>query len=332
MIRISVIVPVRNEAGSIRELLDSLLSQTPRPDEIVITDGGSADGTPEIIEDYIKHGFPVRLIREKAALPGRGRNLAAAQANFEWLAFTDAGIRPAADWLKALAKRAENESADVVYGAWEPVVDTLFKKCAAIAYLPPPTKSGDSVIRPRSIASALMRRTVWESVGGFPEHLRSAEDLLFMNSIERANFRVASAPDALVNWQLQATIGRTFKRFVNYARNNMRAGLWRQWQAGVFKRYGFLLVSALPALVMGSRWLLITLLLWLLLLGARSVVAIWRNRDCYPAGILQSLVRMTVIVPILATLDVATFIGTLQWVLMDKLHASNNSESVRNGT
>ncbi|MCM3871773.1 MAG: glycosyltransferase [Pyrinomonadaceae bacterium] len=332
MIRISVVVPVRNEAGSIRELLDSLLSQTRRPDEIVITDGGSADGTPEIIEGYIKQGFPVRLIREKAAFPGRGRNLAAAQANFEWLAFTDAGISPAADWLEALARRAETESADVVYGAWEPVVDSLFKKCAAIAYLPPPTKSGDSLIRPRFIASALMRRAVWESVGGFPEHLRSAEDLLFMNSIERANFRVASAPHALVKWQLQPTIGRTFRRFVSYARNNMRAGLWRQWQAQVFKWYGFLLVSALPVFVMGSRWLLITLLLWLSLLAARSVVAIRRNRTCYPAGIFQNLVRLIVIVPLLATLDAATFIGTLQWVLIEKLHASNSNETVRNGT
>lgn len=329
--RISVVVPVRNEAGSIRELLDKLLSQTRMPDEIVLTDGGSADGTPEIIEDYARRGFPVRLIRAKAALPGRGRNLAAAQASFEWLAFIDAGIRPAADWLAALARRAEIERADVVYGAWEPVVDSLFKKCAAIAYVPPPTKSGDSLIRPRSIASALMRRAVWESVGGFPEHLRSAEDLLFMNSIERADFRVASAPDALVQWQLQPTIGRTFKRFVTYARNNMRAGLWRQWQAAVFKWYGFLLVLAFPALVMGSRWLLITLLLWLLLLGARSVVAIRRNRACYPAGIFQNLVRMIVIVSLLATLDAATFIGTLEWVLIDKLYASDNGESIRNG-
>jgi glycosyltransferase involved in cell wall biosynthesis len=64
----------------------------------VITDGGSTDATPEIIEDYVRRGFPVRLIREKAALPGRGRNLANSEASFEWLAFTDTGIRPAADW------------------------------------------------------------------------------------------------------------------------------------------------------------------------------------------------------------------------------------------
>jgi glycosyltransferase involved in cell wall biosynthesis len=120
--KVSVVVPVRDEEHSIRELLDSLLAQTRPPDEIVITDGGSVDATPQIIEDYIRRGAPVRLIRAGAALPGRGRNLGAAQASFEWLAFTDAGIRLENNWLEALISKAEaNDSIDVVYGSWEPV-------------------------------------------------------------------------------------------------------------------------------------------------------------------------------------------------------------------
>src|SRR5215210_9174100 len=117
--KISICIPVRNEEDSIRRLLDSLLEQTRPPDEIVITDGGSVDATPQIIEEYIRKGAPVRLIRAGAALPGRGRNLGAAQASFEWLGFTDAGIRLAKDWLEALVARAEkDDSVDVVYGSW----------------------------------------------------------------------------------------------------------------------------------------------------------------------------------------------------------------------
>ena len=36
------------------------------------------DATPQIIDDYRLRGAPVKLIRAGAALPGRGRNLAAA--------------------------------------------------------------------------------------------------------------------------------------------------------------------------------------------------------------------------------------------------------------
>lgn len=322
MIRISVVVPVRNEAGSIRELLDSLLSQTRMPDEIVITDGGSTDATPQMIESYIRRGDPVRLIRERAALPGRGRNLAAAQATFEWLAFIDAGIRPAADWLAALAERAETENADVVYGAWEPAIDSFFQECAAIAYVPPPAQSGDSLMRPRSIASTLMRRAVWQSVGGFPEHLRSAEDLLFMNNVAETRFRTVYAPDAMVRWSLQPTFGLTFKRFVSYARSNIRAGLWGIWQAAIFKRYGLLLLSALPAFVFGPRWLVLVPVLWLLMLISRGLVAIWRNRNCYPASISRNVFRLGTLVPLIAVLDAAALIGSLQWFFKDKVDAT----------
>lgn len=318
--KISVIIPVRNEETSIRALLESLLDQTLKPAEIVITDGGSTDATPQIIAEYATRGTPIHLIREGAALPGRGRNLAAARAANDWLAFIDAGISPEHNWLELLAKRAQFPSdVDVVYGSYEPVSDTLFKRCSAMAYVSPPVEIEGKLVRSRSVASVLMKRSVWQSVGGFPEDLRSAEDLLFMNKIEQGDFRIANAPAAMVHWQVQSTPWLTFKRFVTYARNNMRAGLWRQWQAPIFKRYVLLLVFALPVLTLGVRWLVITLLLWLSMLAARAAVAIWRNRACYPGTIFENVVRMLVLVPLIAMLDAATFIGTTQWAVKDKL-------------
>jgi glycosyltransferase involved in cell wall biosynthesis len=317
--QISVIIPVRNEEDSIRVLLDSLLNQTLKPDEIIVTDGGSTDATAEIISEYVKAGAPVRLLRESAALPGRGRNVASAQAASEWLAFIDAGISPELDWLESLAKRAQLQSdVDVVYGSYEPVADTLFKQCAVMAYVAPPVEIEGRLSRSRSVVSVLMKRKVWQIVGGFPEDLRSAEDLLFMNKIDQADFRIANAPDAMVHWQVQGTPWLTFQRFVTYARNNMRAGLWRQWQAAIFQRYGLLIASALPVFWFGVRWLLVTLLLWLLMLSARAAVAIWRNRACYPSGLFKNVVRMLVLIPIIAMLDGATIIGTLQWALNRK--------------
>ena len=325
---ISVIIPVRNEEQSIGQLLDSLTNQSLRPAEIVITDGGSSDRTAAIIAAYDQTRVPVRLIRESAALPGRGRNLAAAQAVNDWIAFIDAGISPEPNWLELLAKRAQlpsDEDVDVVYGSYEPVTDTLFKRCCVMAYVPPPTRIEGRLVRSRSVVSLLMKRSVWQTVGGFPEDLRSAEDLLFMNKIEQANFRIANEPEALVHWQVQATPWLTFKRFVTYARSNMRAGLWRQWQAAIFTRYGLLIVSALPIFWFGLHWLWITLLLWIAMLAARAAVAIWRNRACYPGGIFQNAVRLLLLIPLIAMLDAATLIGTLQWVVKDRLRLLNQN-------
>jgi glycosyltransferase involved in cell wall biosynthesis len=316
--KVSVIVPVRDEEASIRGLLDSLLAQTRPPDEIVITDGGSVDATPQIIEDYIRNGAPVRLIRAGVALPGRGRNLGAAQASFEWLGFTDAGIRLADNWLEALvAKAQEDDSIDVVYGSWQPVTDTFFKQCAAIAYVPPPAPRDGLLTRPRFIASTLLRRSAWQAVNGFPEDLRSAEDLIFMDRVEQAGYRYVFAPRALVSWDLRPTLGATFKRFLVYSRNNIRAGLFRQWQATILLRYGVLALLVIAALIVEPAWVWFPIAAWLLMLVARAVVSIRRNQVCYPASFLQNLMRGAMVMSLLAVLDAAAIIGSIQWLLLD---------------
>jgi len=321
---ISVVVPVRNEARTIRALLDGLLGQTLPPNEIVITDGGSVDETRAIIQDFIDHGAPVKLLTDDDSLPGRSRNIAVANAKNDWVAFIDAGIRPEHGWLQALADQIVDPShADVVYGSYEPIISSFFTECAAIAYVPPPAATAAGPARPYSIASALMPRAAWEAAGGFPEHLRSAEDLVFMQRVEAAGFRIVRAPSAVVHWTIQPTIWRTFRRFVVYARNNMRAGLWRNWQRRIFMRYALLVLSASPAIFLGVRWLVIPTGLWLIFMIARSLRALGQNREYYPAGFLRNVFRVIIIVPILAVIDLATFAGTGQWLLLDLFEGRN---------
>ena len=324
--KVSVIVPVRDEEDSIRELLDSLLAQTHPPDEIVITDGGSVDATPQIIESYKDKGLPVKLIRSGAALPGRGRNLAAAEAKFEWLAFTDGGIRLAKDWLEALTLKAkEDDSTDIVYGSVEPVTDTFFTECAAIAYVPPPKPQEDVIARPRFIASSLLRREAWARVKGFPEDLRSAEDLLFMDRLEKAGYRAVFEPRALVYWRLRSTLRTTFKRFLVYSLNNIRAGLFNQWQARILFRYAMLLLIFVAVLVIDPSYFWIAIALWVLMLIARSIVSIWRNRKCYPGSFSRNVRRALMVVAILAVLDAAAIIGWMQWLFVDAFRGTRKT-------
>lgn len=330
-IKISVLVPVRDEEDSIRVLLDGLLRQTRRADEIVITDGGSRDRTAEIVDEYVSRGEPVRLIRAGAALPGRGRNLAAGRASSEWFAFVDAGTRPAPDWLEALASAVERDPAvEAVFGSWEPITDSFFKECAAIAYAyAPPVELGGVHITPPCVGSSLVRRRVWREVGGFAEELRSGEDILFMENITAGKFRVAYAPRALVSWEMQPTLWRTFKRFALYSRHNLRAGLWRQWHAAVVGRYALLLTCALATLALGARWLWGVASLWLLMQVARAVVALRRNRRSFPARPARNAARLLLLVPVISALDAATLLGALHWAVADRFRVSGGAARAR---
>jgi glycosyltransferase involved in cell wall biosynthesis len=325
-IAISVVVPVRNEEDSIRALLEGLLRQTLPPDEIVIADGGSTDNTRRIIEDIIHLGSPIKLIADDDSLPGRARNLAVANARNEWIAFIDAGIKPAPDWLAQLAEKA-TDGVDVIYGTYDPITDSFFKECAAMAYVPPASVMAEGSVRPQSIASALMRREAWRTAGGFPEPLRSAEDLVFMNRVERAGFRIVRAPRARVRWNIQSGFWSTFKRFVVYARHNIRAGLWREWQATIFVRYALLAVLAAPAIFLGVRWLLVPFAGWFLLMLLRAIRALWKNR-IQSRGLGRKVLCLLMLLPIIATLDAAAFAGSLSWLLNDRLGAARSRQLI----
>ncbi|MGD0043085.1 MAG: glycosyltransferase, partial [Isosphaeraceae bacterium] len=133
---ISLVVPVRNEEMSIDELIASISRQTRHPDEVVLVDGGSTDQTVALAEGLTAQDSRYRVVRAGDATPGRGRNVGFAEARHDWVALTDAGIRLDPAWLERLAGVAERDpSVRVVYGNYEPLQETLFERCAALAYV-----------------------------------------------------------------------------------------------------------------------------------------------------------------------------------------------------
>ena len=123
----------------------------------------------------------------------------------------------------------------------------------------------------------------------------------------------------------------TFKRFTVYARNNIRAGLWRAWQRPILSRYLVLVLLSLAAMVLGWWWLVWPLGLWLLMLLARAVVAIRRNRKCFPASLGRNLFRLVIVMPLIAVLDLGAIVGSIRWVITDKLRPGSRAAKVGHG-
>ncbi len=166
-IKVSLIVPIKDESDSIENLIVSINRQVFKPAEVILVDGGSTDDTLEIAENLIEGDSRFKLIRTPEATPGKGRNIGAENARFNWLSFTDASIKLDKQWLEKLVDKVKNnDEIDVVYGNVNPDISNLFEKCAMIAFVSPQKKNS---IREQFIASSLVKKDIWKQVGGFPD-------------------------------------------------------------------------------------------------------------------------------------------------------------------
>jgi glucan phosphoethanolaminetransferase (alkaline phosphatase superfamily) len=146
-----------------------------------------------------------------------------------------------------------------------------------------------------------------------------------MDRVENAGYRSVFEPRAQVHWSLRPTLSSTFKRFLVYSRNNIRAGLFRHWQATILMRYAVLAVLFVTALVVKPAWVWVPIAAWLLMLIARAIVSIRRNRFCYPASFIRNVMRAAMVMSLLAVLDAAAIIGSIQWLLLDSFRWSRKA-------
>lgn len=115
MPRISVVIPVKNEAKKIRACIEGILSQTVAIEEIIVVDSGSDDGTLDILKEY----DIVKLIEipAKEFNHGETRNLGVSYAMGEFVLLTVGDARPYDKfWIEKLLKCFDVEDVAGVCG------------------------------------------------------------------------------------------------------------------------------------------------------------------------------------------------------------------------
>ena len=118
---ISVIVPVFNVAGYLRQCVDSILSQDYGNLEVILIDDGSTDGSGEICDRYAALDSRVRAIHQKNGGAAAAKNAGLRLATGEYLAFADSDdyLEPGAYGF--LMKILLENGADAVQGSFREV-------------------------------------------------------------------------------------------------------------------------------------------------------------------------------------------------------------------
>jgi glycosyltransferase involved in cell wall biosynthesis len=233
---ISVVVTVRNDRDGLLELIPALASQTRPPEEVVIVDGGSDDGTAELLAGLQLAGSELRYAVEPSANIAAGRNAAVRLARHDRIAVTDAGCRPDPGWLDALGRALD--SADLVGGIFITDWATTFEQVMALTHYPVEAEldSPNGLVRlshrifgrhylpyrggGRSMA---FTREAWATVGGFPEFVYAGEEQAFARAISDRGFRTALEPEAKVYWRPPGTWSSTARMFYRYCRGDVRS-------------------------------------------------------------------------------------------------------------
>lgn len=233
---VGVVMPCRNEARSLTRVLDGLAAQTRRPDDIVVVDDGSTDGTVDLVEQW-RRRHEDQHVRTVAG-PMRGV-AAAVNAGVSSLATDivvrlDGHCRPAADYIARAVALVSLPRVGVAGGVWaiEPGAPTLEAEAIAIAAAHP-LGSGGAMYRTagdrsESVPAAsrltdvdtvpfgCFSRSLWETLGGLDERLHSNEDYDFNYRVRERSLRVVLDPVMRCTYYARPTLNGVARQYARY--------------------------------------------------------------------------------------------------------------------
>jgi len=220
----TLITTVYNEADTIDALIESVQEQTRKPDEFIVVDGGSDDGTYEILQEYEEELPYLRVIQEEGCNIAEGRNIAIESASNDHIFGTDGGCVLDEEWFENMVAEFE-DGAEYVIGMFKPEYDNLFEKVQGKIVCSPHTveelQKGNRGPSSRSVGFS---RLAWEDAGGYPEDLYTGEDSKFNSLVMDAGYEPSIAEDAFVYWRMRPDWASFFKQFYRYGEGDARGG------------------------------------------------------------------------------------------------------------
>ncbi len=216
---ISVIVTTYNEEANLPALLKSLEGQGAH--EVILVDAKSTDQTVAVAKAF-EDRLPLSILVQ-ACKRGEGRNLGAAIATGDRLAFIDGDCRAAPGWIEAM------EGEGVIAG------DTVFEGRKAFTRMQRvelPHKGADTTWPSCNLSYP---KPLFDQLGGFDPEFVTAEDIDLNYRALEAGALLVHQPAAKVHARVRGSV-RAFLRqayWNGYGRKQLSAkhgGLWHEYR------------------------------------------------------------------------------------------------------
>ena len=172
---IAVIIPTYNRSHTLRRALDSVNNQTVRPSEICVVDDGSTDETEQLLS---RHYPQVNYVYQNNAGVSSARNAGVALTRGHWLAFLDSDD----EWMP---NKLERQLQEINSNNTFPLVhcdEIWIRNGVRVNAMHKHQKAGGEIFErclPLCVISpsaVMIKRRLFEEVGGFDESLPACED------------------------------------------------------------------------------------------------------------------------------------------------------------
>ncbi len=230
---VSVVVPVYDEGLGVDAIVSAVLAQLQPADELIVVDDASNDDTPQRLADLAARTGQLLAVRQPVnGGPSRARNAGVRTATHELIVCTDAGNDLPDGWIDAMrCALADNPPAQLVTGAYRVSEEGPLQQAMSAALYPgieetrhpgPLVRAYGRIFgrtfdaaRPAGRAVAFRRRA-WRSAGGFPEHLRTGEDVTFGLAVAGSGDRCVLQTDEPPVWRQHSTLRGTARMYYSY--------------------------------------------------------------------------------------------------------------------
>lgn len=236
---VTLIVPVFNALRTLDACLQALSVLNPFPDQVLLVDNGSHDGSYERLEAFASGRPGVVLLREARRGPGPARNAGIRAATGEVLAFLDSDCVAEPGWLAALLPAFHDPAVGAVAGrlSWTPP-ETVAELFSSLFTLQTPsvgsryarwTPGGGGF----STGNLAVRRNLANHLGGFAEDTTVGEDHDLCARIYAAGYQIQYVPEAVVLHRHRTTFRAMLRQGFVFGqghpfliRRHLQRGLW----------------------------------------------------------------------------------------------------------
>lgn len=277
--KVSVVLLTKNSVATVRKSLDSVFQQTRKPDEVVVVDGGSTDGTLEVVRQY-----PVRLVLEHGLGFGHARNLGVKTAEGDLVFFIDSDCYGDPHWIEKILPHFHDPEIAGVTGQtrlWNASDDVARFLAYVGGRMNMPTQHAYVKIAPTM--NLALRRNVVLKAGGFDETLVRCEDTELTYRVTK-QYKILYEPEAVVWFRGSPTLGiasrKCIRHFIGVGQLFAKHGFNPSFVRFNLPIRGLLLVLGIVSLFL-SPWYVSAVLLSVLLLEFiyKTVRMYWRYHD-----------------------------------------------------